>query len=201
MMTCPREPRPGEPITATWMASLVRYVKAITPLPGPNTKISRGPNGSVITGTPGGARTASGKDLLPWHIISTTREETVEGETKDVPVRICDDCYWMDGQIMRKYTPKLESEAIEDFVCQGELVGSQEYTNDDKPYLCYKFKSALGESAYSEEAIVGYKKYDDMLADMKDRTLVVIPLYLLKHSGSVKLDFRATPGCQQFEIA
>jgi len=52
MMNCPPAPRPGSPISASWAAALVRYIRSITPLQGPGTKFARGPNGTTISTSP-----------------------------------------------------------------------------------------------------------------------------------------------------
>jgi len=72
MMLPPREPQSGDKITANWARDVVRYMKAITPLPGPGVRIDRKPHGSVINGGGGGGGGGGGSsDFGCFKILKT----------------------------------------------------------------------------------------------------------------------------------
>ena len=73
-------------------------------------------------------RGSASPDMGCWKIISSTREEESENEgeseTMEKPVRVFANQYYLDGEVMHELD--LE-DAVEDFVCQGELGEGEEY--------------------------------------------------------------------------
>ena len=70
----PEPPNRGEPIRAELIRQMLDYMRRITPVAGPNIKVSIGPGGAKIEGTPGGAVQAEA--LAPWAI----RRHVTEGD-------------------------------------------------------------------------------------------------------------------------
>lgn len=193
------EPVRGEDVLP-WARSVTNVCRIVSAV-GSGQLVREGVGGIGFEGLPEnrrGKRPATA--LRPWHISYGTRTEWEEGRRVEKTVRVFADCYYMAGQVMLRYEPKEDGEAVEDFVCQGELEPDEEYTDADRPFICFRYRTgdAYGPSADAE--IVGFKSYEEMYACMTDRTVSVIPLYQLTHSGAVKLDFRGTPQSQEFEL-
>lgn len=74
-MSFPVPPNKGEPIRAEFFRQVVDYMRRITPVAGPNIKVSIGPGGAKIEGTPGGA--AAVVETAPW----TVRRHTTDTDT------------------------------------------------------------------------------------------------------------------------
>ena len=65
-MNLPQPPNKGEPIRAELIRQMLDYMRRITPVAGPNIKVSIGPGGAKIEGTPGGAAVAEA--IAPWAV-------------------------------------------------------------------------------------------------------------------------------------
>lgn len=198
MRTSPAEPSAGDRISANWMRELVRYIRSITPLAGPGIKLSAGPNGTTLSCVQAKAsKVSASPDMGCWKIISSTREEESEndGETVEKPVRVFANQYYLDGEVMHEL--ELE-DAVEDFVCQGELGEGEEYTAADKPFVALKVPATTNSTG--NPALVGYKTLAELQSAQSDVAWVVKPLYKLTHDGSVAVDFRNCPALQVAEI-
>ena len=132
-----------------------------------------------------------------WKIVSGTREEEGEneGETVEKPVRVFANQYYLDGEVLHELD--LE-DAVEDFVCQGELGEGEEYTAADKPFVALKVPATTNSTG--EPALVGYKTLAELQTAQSDVAWVVKPLYKLTHDGSVAVDYRNCPAIQVAEI-
>lgn len=140
-------------------------------------------------------RGSASPDMGCWKIISSTREEESENETVEKPVRVFANQYYLDGEVLRQL--ELE-DAVEDFVCQGELGEGEEYTAADKPFVALKVPATTNSTG--EPALVGYKTLAELQTAQSDVAWVVKPLYKLTHDGSVAVDFRNCPALQVAEI-
>lgn len=142
-------------------------------------------------------RGSASPDMGCWKIISSTREEESEneGETVEKPVRVFANQYYLDGEVLRQL--ELE-DAVEDFVCQGELGEGEEYTAADKPFVALKVPKTTNSTG--EPALVGYKTLAELQTAQSDVAWVMKPLYKLTHDGSVAVDFRNCPALQVAEI-
>ena len=130
-----------------------------------------------------------------WNIVAGTRTEN-EGEEDEatVPVRVFGNQFYLKGEVL----VELELEdAVEDFVCQGELSGAQEYTASDKPFVALKVPA----TTYSTDdpALIGYKTLAELQTAQNDIAYVVKPLYKFTHDGSIAVDFRNCPALQVAE--
>lgn len=198
MRTCPAEPSAGDRISASWMRELVRYIRSITLLAGPGIKLSAGPNGTTLSCVQAKAsKVSASPDMGCWKIISSTREEDGEneGETVEKPVRVFANQYYLNGEVLHELA--LE-DAVEDFVCQGELGEGEEYTADDKPFVALKVPATTNSTA--EPALIGYKTLAELQVAQNAVAFVVKPLYKFTHDGSVAVDFRNCPALQVAEI-
>lgn len=142
-------------------------------------------------------RGASSPDMGCWKIVSNTREETGENESEAVQntVRIFANQFYLQGEVLHE----LElDDAVEDFVCQGELDDGEEYTAADKPFVALRIPAST--DANEDPALVGYKTLGELQEAQKDFAFVVKPLYKLAHDGSVAVDFRSCPALQVAEV-
>ena len=142
-------------------------------------------------------RGSASPDMGCWKIVSGAREEEGEneGETVEKPVRVFANQYYLDGEVLRQL--ELE-DAVDDFVCQGELGEGEEYTAADKPFVALKVPATTNSTG--NPALVGYKTLAELQTAQSDVAWVVKPLYKLTHDGSVAVDFRNCPALQVAEI-
>ena len=136
------------------------------------------------------------------HLIKDVRvpvEVTVENEGEEdeatVPVRLFANQFYLKGEVL----VELELEdAVEDFVCQGELSSGEEYTEDDKPFVALKVPATTASA--ESPALVGYANIAELQEAQFDVAYVVKPLYKFTHSGAVAVDFRNCPALQVAEV-
>ena len=178
------DPIADKPIIA-WAAPVTRALNAIGDKVGATARNERDRRGSASP------------DMGCWKIVSDMREEEGEneGETVEKPVRVFANQYYLDGEVMRQL--ELE-DAVEDFVCQGELGEGEEYTSADKPFVALKVPATT--NSIGNPALVGYKTLAELQTAQSDVAWVVKPLYKLTHDGSVAVDFRNCPALQVAEI-
>ncbi len=198
MRQLPPEPQVGDRITAELVRELIRCIRERQLLKGPNYTLQTGPNGTYLKIDP--SKNAGGAKFVDngcWKIISSTREEEGknEGETVEKPVRVFANQYYLNGEVLHELD--LE-DAVEDFVCQGELGEVEEYTAADKPYVALKVPATTNST--TEPALIGYKTLAELQAAQKAVAFVVKPLYKFTHDGSVAVDFRNCPARQVAEI-
>ena len=142
-------------------------------------------------------RGSASPDMGCWKIVSDKREEEGEneGETVEKPVRVFANQFYLDGEVLHELDL---GDAVEDFVCQGDLGEGEEYTAADKPFVALKVPSATNSTG--EPALVGYKTLAELQTAQSDVAWVVKPLYKFTHDGSVAVDFRNCPELQVTEI-
>ena len=142
-------------------------------------------------------RGSASPDRGCWKIVSDTRDEEGEneGETVENPVRVFANQFYLDGEVLRQL--ELE-DAVEDFVCQGELGEGEEYTAADKPFVALKVPATTNSTG--NPALVGYKTLAELQTAQNDVAWVVKPLYKLTHDGGIKVDFRNCPSLQAAEV-
>lgn len=187
MITPPVEPSSGDRISASWMRSFVRYVRAIRPIAGPGVKSSVTPNGTILS-CPKPRSVAKSTDNGCWNIVAGERD----GEN----VRQFGNQFYEDGE---HNLNELELEdAVEDFVCQGELDEGEEYTATDRPFVCLKVPATTDSDEDPE--LNGYKTIEELQEAQKDALYVVKPLYKFTHDGGIKVDFRNCPTLQVGEV-
>lgn len=78
-MNLPVPPNKGEPIRAELIRQMLDYMRRITPVAGPNIKVSIGPGGAKIEGTPGGTA-AVAVPLAPWTVRLHKTDDDVAGQ-------------------------------------------------------------------------------------------------------------------------
>lgn len=198
MRQLPPEPQVGDRITAELVRELIRCIRERQLLKGPNYTLQTGPNGTYLKIDP--PKKTDGAQFVDngcWKIISSTREEEGEneGETLEKPVRVFGNQFYLDGEVLHELD--LE-DAVEDFVCQGELGEGEEYTAADKPFVALKVPATTNST--DEPALVGYKTLAELQTAQSDVAWVVKPLYKLTHDGAIAVDFRNCPALQVAEI-
>ena len=174
------EPVVGKSIL-NWALPVTRAINSLPDKIGARARNERDRRGSVSP------------DMGCWKIISSTREE--KGETVEKPVRVFANQYYLDGEVLHELNL---DDAVEDFVCQGELGNGEEYTAADKPFVALKVPATT--NATGEAALIGYKTLAEMQTAQSDVAWVVKPLYKLTHDGSIAVDFRNCPALQVSEV-
>lgn len=191
------EPQRGDRLSAARMAALLREVRSNRLLQSPGVRVSRTPHGTHIEVEVQRALPASVADNGCWKIVPSTREEEgeEEGETVSTPVHVFANQYYLNGEVL----VQLElDDAVEDFVCQGELGEGEQYTADDKPFVALKVPATTNTT--NQPALIGYKSLAELQAAQNDVAWVVNPLYKLTHDGAIAVDFRNCPALQVSEI-
>ncbi len=143
-------------------------------------------------------RGASSPDMGCWKIVVATRDEEDEetGETVSKPVRQFANQFYIDGE--SNLNELALEDAVEDFVCQGELAEGEEYTEDDKPFVCLKVPATT--TSEEDPTLVGYADVEELQEAQKAVAYVVKPLYKFTHDGAVAVDFRNCPTLQVAEV-
>ena len=186
MRLLPAEPFPGDKITADLIRELIRCVRERQLIVAPGYSLSVGPNGTKIKIDP--PKAANDADTGCWNIISSERD----GE----PVSQFGNQFYIDGE--HNLTELELEDAVQDFVCQGELDDDEEYTANDRPFVCLKAPATVG----SEETptLEGYKSIGELQEAQTDVAYVIKPLYKFTHDGAIKVDFRNCPTLQVAEV-
>ena len=193
MRRLPPEPQVGDRITAELVRELIRCIRERQLIKGPNYALQTGPNGTYLKIAPPKAAGA-GFDNGCWKIVSDTRNEKA--------VRVFANQFYLTGNVILQ---ELELEdAVEDFVCQGELDEEAEYPEDekytegDRPFVALKAPATTNST--EEPMLVGYKTIDELIDAQSDPAYVVKPLYKFTHDGGIKVDFRHCPMLQVAEV-
>jgi len=169
MLTPPRLPNPGEPITASFMRELVRYMVAITPKPGPNVRISQGPNGSVIDVE--AAAAATDRSEYGRYAITKFDVETID-ETKTATVKF-KNCYIrIGGKTVR---PDSDEQTLNNFT--GGFIAVVVSASDGR----------------SVQDIESFKTFEELAAAESDASRMVIPIYKFNEDLGFECDFRLGP--------
>ena len=221
-MTYPREPTPGQPISATWGREVVRCLRAITPLPGPGTTTEQRTNGTMISAKAERTRVAEAAaetaDHSCFRLVRTGDEPLTlkyldeDGVEHDRLVwdRAFADPFYRDGMTIRwvgnsgstgeeDVTPGATVGNVSDGVMQGTLDYDADYTNEDRPYV------ALVGNFGADGSFIAEIKYFQKISyipkpDGDDGSVSAILLYKLSHWGDVVIDFRDMPCYQHVEI-
>lgn len=197
MMLPPREPQPGDKITANWARDIVRYMKAITPMPGPGTRIDRKPHGSFITASGGGSGGGGGgsSDNGCWKIVS-------EEDPSAQPNKTFANTFFSIGGNMYEHA--------EPFYIIGTAVTpdvdppeGSEYAEGECPYVFLKVymknedEHKMGDSEvcccsqlYDGDPSVPGASGESLIELSKNLNFYIKPLYKLTHTGGVAIDFR-----------
>lgn len=130
-----------------------------------------------------------------WNIVASTREEEEGGETVEKPIRVFGNQYYLKGEVLVELD--LE-DAVEDFVCQGELDEGEEYTDGDRPFVALKVPATT--DADEDPMLIGFADIDELQAAQNEVAYVVKPLYKFTHDGGIKVDFRNCPALQVAEV-
>lgn len=209
MIGCPAEPMYRDHLSATWMRSLVRYVRSITPLAGPGMKRHVTPNGTILTPAPSKGGKASFVSATPgcWQLADASREATTTdattGETSATtevyPTLI--NRYYSVGEIAAHMDEDVEID-LSDFILQGELQDDEEYTAADRPFICLEVLARPPEPEGGNESvrIVAFKDWSELVEAQRNLSVVVKPLYKLSHYGTIVVDYRNMPQMQMTEV-
>lgn len=186
MRRLPPEPQVGDRITAELVRELIRCIRERQLLKGPDYDLATGPNGTKLKINPPKAA-ARFVDSGCWNIVV--------GERGGESVRQFGNQFYEDGE---HNLNELElTDAVEDFVCQGELEEGEEYTANDRPFVCLKTPATT--TATEDPMLVGYADLAELQTAQSDVAYIVKPLYKFTHNGTVKVDLRNCPFLQVSE--
>lgn len=187
MRLLPPEPNVGDRITAELIRELIRCVRERQLLRTPDYDLDAGPNGTKLKIKFPKAVTNPNVDNGCWIIVA--------GEQDGESVRQFGNQFYEDGE---HNLNELElTDAVEDFVCQGELEEGEEYTANDKPFVCLKAPATT--TSTESPVLVGYADISELQTAQSDVAYIVKPLYKFTHDGSIKVDFRNCPFLQVSE--
>lgn len=187
MRRLPPEPQVGDRITAELVRELIRCIRERQLLKGPNYSLKETPNGTFIKITLPKAGANAGADRGCWNIVTGERD----GES----VRHFGNQFYEDGE---HHLNELElTDAVEDFVCQGELEEGEEYTANDRPFVCLKIPATT--TSDEDPMLIGYADLAELQTAQSNVAYIVKPLYKFTHNGTVKVDLRNCPFLQVSE--
>lgn len=186
MTTPPIPPTPGKPISASFFARLIGWVKSGMLVEGNGYCLRRGPNGTALEiDVKSVAKPSTSPDLSCFCIKPSPKQED------NGALAFCN-CFVSDGMVFKQVIED-GSYRVDQFVLQGELQEGREYTDDDRPYVYVQFYGG-------DHNINAQKTLEDVREIAKDPTQgTVLLLYKLKHDGSVAIDFRNMPIFQHVE--
>lgn len=186
MTTPPTPPSPGKPISASFFARLIAWVKSGMLVEGTGYRLRRGPNGTaLVIDVKSVAKPSPSPDLSCFCIKPSPKQED------NGALAFCN-CFVSDGMVFKQVIED-GSYRVDQFVLQGELEEGREYTDDDRPYVYVQFYGG-------DHDINAQKTLEDVREIAKDPTQgTVLLLYKLKHDGSVAIDFRNMPIFQHVE--
>lgn len=169
------EPLRGADVIS-WAQPVTRALNALSDKVGATARNERDRRGSASP------------DKGCWNIVADTRN--------DNPVRVFGNQFYYDGE---NNLHELELEdAVEDFVCQGELDEGEEYTDSDRPFVALKVPATT--DADEDPMLIGFADISELQAAQKEAAYVVKPLYKFTHDGGIKVDFRNCPTLQVAEV-
>lgn len=186
MTTPPTPPSPGKPISASFFARLIAWVKSGMLVEGTGYRLRRGPNGTALEiDVKPVAKPSTSPDLSCFCIKPSPKQED------NGALAFCN-CFVSDGMVFEQVIADGDYR-VDQFVLQGELEEGREYTDDDRPYVYVQFYGG-------DHDISAQKTLEDVRKIAKDPTQgTVLLLYKLKHDGSVAIDFRNMPIFQHVE--
>lgn len=199
--TFTKNPIVGTPLTPSVIKQINTAVRRYMPIAGNGIRTSVTAGGTIISAIPAPARNVRGSaspDNGCWKIVGATREEEGEsdGATVEKTVHVFANQFYIDGE--HNLTELELDDAVEDFVCQGELGEGEEYTADDKPFVALKVPVIYGDTTSPE--LVGYKTLAELRTAQSDTAFVIKPLYKFTHDGAIAVDFRNVPCVQVAEV-
>ena len=193
-------PTTAKKLPRSWAQGVTDAANAVRQFGGAGMLVREmGPLGSGAEPVPENKRNhrgAASSDMGCWKIVVGSRTEN-EGEEDEatVSVRVFANQFYLDGNLVRQL--QLE-DAVEDFVCQGELEDGEDYTAADKPFVALKIPTTAVSATNPE--LVGYATVEDLQTAQRDAAFVVVPLYKFTHDGLVAVDFRNCPAIQNTEM-
>lgn len=187
MRRLPPEPQVGDRITAELVRELIRCIRERQLLKGPNYTLQTGPNGTYLKIAPPKAGGAGLQDNGCWNLVA--------GERNGASVTQFGNQFYEDGE---HNLHELElTDAVEDFVGQGEVEEGEEYSDSDRPFVCLKAPATT--DSEEDPTLIGYADIGELQEAQLNPAYVVRPLYKFTHAGAIKVDFRNCPFLQVSE--
>lgn len=177
MNTLPPEPSAKDPVSATFIKALMRYIRANTLLNGPGYKTKRGPNGTTLELKPSKGASSSPAAKIPGRFeITLTADEMPEGsepEEQTYTATFNNPYYDIGGKTYEMSDEEVSLEGIKD----GSII--------------YIKISAEGSGTGAE---LGTSLSLTELQSLQENSMgyYTIPLYKVQ-GGSVVCDFRTGP--------
>lgn len=180
-------PRRGDRLSAAKMAALMREVRSNRLLQSPGVRVSRTPHGTHIE--------VEVQRALPARVVDNGCWNLVAGELNGASVTQFGNQFYEDGE---HNLHELElTDAVEDFVGQGEVEEGEDYSDSDRPFVCLKAPATT--TSEEDPMLIGYADIGELQEAQLDPAYVVRPLYKFTHAGAIKVDFRNCPFLQVSE--
>lgn len=180
MIDLPREVMAGDTVRADDFNKVVRALRAIMPLEGPNIMLSQGPNGTVIQSTATGGGRGGGGNVINYDALPSVFEIVADHET----------C----GEV----TYRFENQYFEVSGILYDLDSSYTFTQATVANLFLAI--VLSSVSNPQASITEYRTFEDLQIDMGDETKSVIPLYKFNALGGVECDLRHIPRADMWNI-
>lgn len=189
MKTCPTPPAAGTPVSASFFARLVGWVRSCTLVDGPGYRVRRGPNGTSLELAPAKVRSASGACPPGRFTITLTEEQPGENAQSDE----------------KKYTAKFTNLYYD--------IGGKTYEmprdnggTDEKPSVHIGgvkdgdiIVLKVGATDNHEEELVTVESIGELQDLQEDDGFYCLPLYSID-GGTVACDFRCGPSMTMGEF-
>ena len=186
MRNLPPEPHVGDRITADLIRELIRCVRERQLLRTPYYDLDQGPNGTKLKiKLPKSGSAVVGQGC--WNLVA--------GARNGASVTQFGNQFYEDGE---HNLHELElTDAVEDFVGQGEVEEGEEYSDSDRPFVCLKAPATT--TSEEDPMLEGYADIGELQEAQLNPAYVVRPLYKFTHAGAIKVDFRNCPFLQVSE--
>lgn len=185
-------PKVGDDISANWASQVTQAVRNIGISSPSRALVRSGIYGTGFEPLPENQRNRRGGTYSDNGCFKLeSRTKTVQSET--VTVRAFTNMYFLMGPLLHSLNTSdttKQNPCVEDFVCQGELEDDQEYTENDKPFVCLKILSPFTDNQQLKSELIGFKTIANLQAAQSEGENLIIPLYKFSHEGNVLVDFR-----------
>lgn len=180
-----RKPRAGEKITASWAAELVREVRRNRPIAGKNVKISVTPNGTILSGTPGGE--TAGAAAGDKGCFAIVEKEPAQGDNATGGSVKLKNCFYRVAGRTFALNSELNRYGQNEGEEGDELSQEAELSLRGSAFLCLNVDISRQEPSAS---LVQYESLSDLNNEENDLTRYVAPLYFFDDHLNVLIDFR-----------
>lgn len=178
MITPPTAPSPGKPVSASFFARLISWVKSGQLIEGPNYRLHRTPNGTSLEIAVNAKSKASVRPdgRFEIHLKLQENEEGSDEEDRKYTATFKNPYYDIGGKTYKLNPEEGEEEVAIADVRDGNIICLKIETNGDQPVTSLYLANDMNLLQVAQSNIKN----------------IVIPLYEI-NNGSVSCDFRIGP--------